>query len=77
MKGVVRALLKTLCVFSVLLWVYEVGVSWFAPQWLASPLTHYDVFPFNIRNDTLGILAFAIAAASFLFLQIIRNGERA
>ena len=73
MNRLVFALLKTLCVFSTMVWFYEVGVSWFASQWLGGPLTHYDIFPLNMRNDTFGILAFLVALVSYFLLQLLKT----
>lgn len=55
----------TIFVFSTVLWIYEVGVSYFVPQYLAYPLTHYDFFPLNLRNDLVGVVAFAVSIFMF------------
>jgi len=40
------------------------------PEWLSEPLTHIDVFPFNLRVDVTGMVAFLVSVVAFFFLQL-------
>lgn len=68
-----NAVLLTIVVVSMALWVYEVGVSYFVPQYLSVPLSHYDFFPLNIQNDTVGIVSFAIWVVSLFLWFMLFN----
>jgi len=39
------------------------------PQWMSGPFTHIDIFPFNLRVDVTGIVAFIVSALAFFLLQ--------
>jgi hypothetical protein len=47
------------------------------PEWMSAPLTHINVFPFNLRVDVTGIVAFAVSALAFFLLQLTPKSERA
>jgi len=68
---------QTLFVFGLLLWAYVVAIQITHPEWLHSPLTHYDVPPFNMSLDDVGVLAFALAAIGFLLWrsEVERNTD--
>jgi len=55
----------TMFVFGLLTWAYVVAIQITHPDWLSSPLAHYDVPPFNWRLDDVGMIAFAVAAFGF------------
>ena len=74
--GVTYAGLLAMFFFGMVIWVYEVGLSYFVPQYLNANLTHYNVFPLNIRNDLCGIIAFASALVSFFALMLMRYGDK-
>ena len=74
--GVAYAVFLALFFFGIVIWVYEVGLSYFVPQYLNANLTHYDVFPLNIRNDLCGIIAFTCALISFFALMLMRYGNK-
>ena len=65
-----RAFLSTAFVFGLLTWVYVVIVQMAHPWWLSAPLTHIDVFPFNLRVDVTGMTAFVVSVLAFFFLQL-------
>ena len=70
-----RALLSTLFVFGLLTWLYVVIVQMVSPGVLSAPLTHIDAFPFNLRVDVTGMVAFVVSALAFFFLQLTPKGE--
>jgi hypothetical protein len=65
-----RALFSTLFLFGLLTWLYVVILQVAHPEWLSLPLSHIDVFPFNLRVDLTGMMAFVVSAVAFLFLQL-------
>jgi uncharacterized BrkB/YihY/UPF0761 family membrane protein len=72
-----RALLSTLFLFGLLTWVYVVILQMAHPEWLSEPLTHIDVFPFNLRVDVTGMMAFVVSMLAFFFLQLTpKRGRR-
>ena len=72
-----RALLSTLFVFGLLTWLYAVVVQMVYPNWMSAPLTHINDFPFNLRVDVTGIVAFAVSALAFFLLQLTPNRAQA
>jgi hypothetical protein len=64
-----RALFSTLFLFGLLTWLYVVVLQIAHPEWLSLPLSHIDVFPFNLRVDLTGMAAFVVSALAFFFLQ--------
>jgi hypothetical protein len=64
-----HALLSTIFLFSFLTWLYVVTLQVTHPAWLSAPLTHIDIFPFNLRVDITGIIAFIISALAFFLWQ--------
>jgi uncharacterized BrkB/YihY/UPF0761 family membrane protein len=70
-----RALLSTLFLFGLLTWVYVVILQMVHPEWLSAPLSHIDVFPFNVRVDVTGIVAFVVSVFAFFFLQLTPKRE--
>jgi amino acid transporter len=70
-----RALLSTLFLFGLLTWLYVVVFQMMYPDWLSSSLTHINVFPFNLRVDLTGIVAFVVSALAFFFLQLTPKRE--
>jgi hypothetical protein len=57
-----RALSFTTFVFGLLGWMYIVGNAWIHPETLTLALTHLTPW---IREDTFGILCFAVSFVSF------------
>lgn len=60
-----QALALTMFVFGLLVWLYTVAVQFTRPEWLPMSFSHYDLPPFNMRLDDLGMLSFAVAAFGF------------
>jgi hypothetical protein len=79
-----RALLSTLFVFGLLVWLYVVVLQvadlvlnpFTCGGLMSAPLTHINVFPFNLRVDETGMVAFVVSALAFFFLQLTRKRGR-
>lgn len=71
-----RALLSTAFLFGLLTWLYVIVAQMAHPDWMSAPLTHINAFPFNLRVDVTGMVAFAVAALAFFFLQLTPKRER-
>jgi hypothetical protein len=65
-----QALALTMFVFGLLVWFYTVVVQLTRPEWLPVSFSHYDVPPFNMRLDDLGMVSFAVAAFGFFVWQL-------
>ena len=65
-----RAFLSTLFLFGLLTWLDVAIVQLTHPEWLSEPFTHINAFPFNLRTDVTGIVAFVVSALAFFFLQL-------
>jgi amino acid permease len=59
---VTRALSLTTFVFGLLGWMYIVGIAYIHPETLPQALTHLTPW---IREDTFGIVCFAVSFVSF------------
>jgi hypothetical protein len=70
-----RAILSTLFLFGLLTWVYVVILQMAHPEWLSEPLSHINVFPFNVRVDVTGMAAFVVSVLAFFFLQLTPKRE--
>ena len=75
-----RALLLTLFLFGLLIWVYVVILQVvdivLNLGLMAAPLTHFNVFPFNLRVDVTGMIAFVVSALAFFLLQLTPKARR-
>jgi heme/copper-type cytochrome/quinol oxidase subunit 3 len=73
-----RALLSTIFLFGLLTWLYVIVVQLTYPDWMSEPLTHINIFPFNLRVDITGIVAFVASALAFFLLQLkpAREGSK-
>lgn len=67
---VVLRLLRSVSLFSFLIWLYVVAVSIPHPEWLPMPVTHWNFPPFNLRTDDLGIISFLTFAATHTIVQV-------
>ena len=65
-----RPVALTMFVFGLLVWLYVVVIQMTHPDWLGESFSHIQFPPFNWRLDTVGILAFAVAAFGFFVWQI-------
>ena len=65
-----RALLSTTFLFGLLVWLYVIAVQLTHPGWISGPVSHIDIFPFNLRVDITGIVAFVASALAFFLLQL-------
>jgi len=66
----IEAASLTLFVFGFAGWIYIVFVSFFRPETLSLQLTHLTPW---IREDTFGILGFAVSFVSFFIWNLIRK----
>ncbi|MGA2790626.1 MAG: hypothetical protein ABSF00_07645 [Candidatus Bathyarchaeia archaeon] len=64
-----RALFLTTFLFGLLTWSYVIMVQMIHPDWVALPMSHIGIFPFNLRVDVTGIVAFLVSALSFFLWQ--------
>jgi hypothetical protein len=64
-----KALTLTLSVFGFAGWAYIAGNAIFHPQSLEWPLTHLLSWP---REDTFGIVCFAVSFISFFIWNVLR-----
>jgi hypothetical protein len=71
-----RALLSTIFLFGLLTWLYVIVAQMAHPYWMSAPLTHINAFPFNLRVDVTGMIAFVVSALAFFFLQMTPKRER-
>ncbi len=62
--------------FGLLTWLYVVVLQMAHPEWLSEPLTHIDVFPFNLRVDLTGMGAFVVSVLAFFFPQLTPGRRR-
>jgi len=60
-----RALFSTLFLFGVLTSLYVVVLQIANPDRVTGPLTHIDAFPFNLRVDVTGIVAFVFSSSFY------------
>jgi heme/copper-type cytochrome/quinol oxidase subunit 3 len=68
--GTGRALLSTIFLFGLLTWLYVIAVQLTHPDWIDEELTHINIFPFNLRVDITGIVAFVASALAFFLLRL-------
>ena len=68
-----RVLALTAFLFSLLVWAYTILIQVTHPDWLYTPLSHVNYFPFNHRLDEVGMTAFGVSAVAFLVWQIELN----
>jgi hypothetical protein len=71
-----RALLSTTFLFGLLIWLYVIAVQLTHPDWMGGILTHINIFPFNLRVDITGMVAFVASAVAFFLLQLKPGRER-
>ena len=71
MKNIVQAASFTLFIFGLLGWLYIVIVSFVRPETLTIQLTHLTPW---IREDTFGIICFAVSFISFFIWNWVKTG---
>jgi len=67
---------ETLFLFGLIIFIYEVGVSYFQPQWLSKQVIHLQEgvsWLSWLRNDTLGVIAFALSVLGYFGSRYLRN----
>jgi hypothetical protein len=70
MKKIIKALTLTLFVFGFAGWAYIALNAVFHPQSLSWPLTHFLPYP---REDTFGVICFAVSMGSFFIWNLLRD----
>jgi len=70
---VIRSSLRTLFLFAFAGWIYIALNAVFHPETLAMPLTHLFPYP---REDTFGIICFAVSFISYFFLNIVKEDKK-
>ena len=69
---IIKALSLTLFVHSFAGWVYIANNAVFHPQTLSMGLTHFAPWP---REDTFGIICFAVSLISFFVWNLVRDSR--
>ena len=72
MKKIVQAVSFTLFIFGLLGWLYIVAVSLVHPETLTFQLTYFAPWP---REDTFGIISFAISFVSFFIWNLAKDNK--
>jgi len=79
-KGKRRALaisvFETLFVFGLIVFLYVVALSFWQPYWLSRQVFHFQEgisWLRWLRNDTMGVIALVVSAASYLASRYLRN----
>jgi hypothetical protein len=67
-------------VFGLIVFIYVVVLSFFAPEWLDRQVTHLQdegeiLHPILwwLRNDIIGIIAFCLSAIGFFFWRLTKK----
>ena len=72
MKKIVKVASFTLFIFGLLGWLYIATVALIHPQTLKLQLTHFTPWP---REDTFGIVSFAVSFVSFFIWNLIKDDK--
>lgn len=70
------AVLDTLFLFGLIVFLYVAGVSYWQHEWLDKQVTHLQEgigWLAWLRNDTLGIIAFLVSGASFFASSLLKR----
>lgn len=70
MRRIVKAASFTFFIFGLLGWIYIVIAALVHPQTLQLQLTHFAPWP---REDTFGIVSFAVSFISFFIWNIVKD----
>ena len=73
MIKIVQAASFTLFIFSLLGWLYIAEVALVHPETLTIQLTHFATWP---REDTFGIVSFAVSFVSFFIWNLVRDNKQ-
>ena len=72
MRKIVQAASFTLFIFGLLGWLYIAAVSLVHPETLTIHLTHFATWP---REDTFGIVSFAVSFVSFFIWNLVKDNK--
>ncbi len=70
------SLFELFFVFGLIVFLYEVGLSYWQPYWLSRQVFHLQEgvsWLEWLRNDTLGVIAFVSSAVSFFAWRYLKN----
>ena len=70
------SLFDTFFLFGLIVFVYEVGVSYFQPQWLNKQVVHFQQgvsWLTWFRNDTVGVIGFVLGILGYFGSRYLRN----
>ena len=70
---IIKSASLTLFVFGLLGWLYIVISATFHPETLSWQLTHFAPWP---REDTFGIVSFAVSFVSFFIWNFLREEKK-
>ena len=70
MRKIVQAASFTLFIFGLLGWLYIAANSLVHPETLTIHLTHFAPWP---REDTFGIVSFAVSFISFFIWNLVKD----
>jgi hypothetical protein len=69
---IIQALSLTLFVFGLLGWIYIAAIALVHPATLTHQLTHFASWP---REDTFGVVSFAVSFISFFIWNLVRDSK--
>ena len=72
MRKIVKAASFTFFIFGLLGWLYIAAVALVHPETLKIQLTHFASWP---REDTFGILSFAVSFISFFIWNLVKDNK--
>lgn len=72
MKKIVKVASFTFFIFGLLGWLYVAAVALVHPQTLQVQLTHFTPW---LREDTFGIVSFAVSFISFFIWNLIKDNK--
>ena len=72
MRKIIQAASFTLFIFGLLGWLYIAAISLGHPETLPIQLTHFATWP---REDTFGIVSFAVSFVSFFIWNLAKDDK--
>jgi len=75
-RTLILSVFDTLFLFGLIVFIYEVGVSYFQPQWLSKQVVHLQEgisWLSWLRNDTLGVIALGLSVLGYFGSRYLRN----
>ena len=72
MRKIIKVASFTLFIFGLLGWVYIIAVVLVHPETRTTQLTHFATWP---REDTFGIVSFAVSFVSFFIWNLVKDNK--